>query len=141
VCGLDSTGLGQGQVAGCCECGDEPSGSCATELVILSLNIVSVIDYFETLVLKCRRNFTHLGDPLGRLVDQTVRRSLKDYLVCVESIRQECFVRWSRVHGSYFGHGAICSREEFPTLRSQFAHLVWQVHRHLVWCECTASVP
>jgi hypothetical protein len=22
-------------VAGCCECGDEPSGSCATELVIM----------------------------------------------------------------------------------------------------------
>jgi hypothetical protein len=33
VCGLDSTGLGQGPVAGCCKCGDEPSGSCATELV------------------------------------------------------------------------------------------------------------
>jgi hypothetical protein len=32
-CGLDSTGLGQGPVAGCCECGDEPSCSCATELV------------------------------------------------------------------------------------------------------------
>jgi hypothetical protein len=31
--GLDSTGSGQGPVAGCCECGDEPSGSCATELV------------------------------------------------------------------------------------------------------------
>jgi hypothetical protein len=31
--GLDSTGSGQGLVAGCCECGDEPSGSCATELV------------------------------------------------------------------------------------------------------------
>jgi hypothetical protein len=30
---LDTTGLGQGPVAGCCECGDEPSGSCATELV------------------------------------------------------------------------------------------------------------
>jgi hypothetical protein len=29
---LDSTGSGQGPVAGCCECGDEPSGSCATEL-------------------------------------------------------------------------------------------------------------
>jgi hypothetical protein len=29
-CGLDSTGS---PVAGCCECGDEPSGSCATELV------------------------------------------------------------------------------------------------------------
>jgi hypothetical protein len=26
-CGLDSTGSGQGPVAGCCECGDEPSGS------------------------------------------------------------------------------------------------------------------
>jgi hypothetical protein len=32
-CGLDSTGSGQGPVAGCCECGDEPSGSCAAELV------------------------------------------------------------------------------------------------------------
>jgi hypothetical protein len=31
--GLDSTGSGQGPVAGCCECGDEPSGSCDTELV------------------------------------------------------------------------------------------------------------
>jgi hypothetical protein len=27
------TGSGQGPVAGYCECGDEPSGSCATELV------------------------------------------------------------------------------------------------------------
>jgi hypothetical protein len=32
-CGLDPTNSGQGPVAGCCECGDEPSGSCATELV------------------------------------------------------------------------------------------------------------
>jgi hypothetical protein len=32
-CGLDSTVSGQGPVTGCCECGDEPSGSCATELV------------------------------------------------------------------------------------------------------------
>jgi hypothetical protein len=31
--GLDSTGPGQGPVAGCRECSDEPSGSCATELV------------------------------------------------------------------------------------------------------------
>jgi hypothetical protein len=31
--GLDSTVSRQGPVAGCCECGDEPSGSCATELV------------------------------------------------------------------------------------------------------------
>jgi hypothetical protein len=34
-CGLDSTVSGQGPVAGCCECCDEPSGSCATELVSL----------------------------------------------------------------------------------------------------------
>jgi hypothetical protein len=32
-CRLDSTVSGQGPVAGCCECGDEPLGSCATELV------------------------------------------------------------------------------------------------------------
>jgi hypothetical protein len=32
-CGLDSTGSGLGLVASCCECVDEPSGSCATELV------------------------------------------------------------------------------------------------------------
>jgi hypothetical protein len=32
-CGLDLTGSGQGPVAGCGECGDDPSGSCATELV------------------------------------------------------------------------------------------------------------
>jgi hypothetical protein len=32
-CALDLTGSGLGPVAGCCECGDEPSGSCATGLV------------------------------------------------------------------------------------------------------------
>jgi hypothetical protein len=32
-CGLDPTGSGQGPVAVCCECGDETSGSCATDLV------------------------------------------------------------------------------------------------------------
>jgi hypothetical protein len=36
-CGLDSTVSGQGPVAGCCECGDEPSGSCTTELVSYEL--------------------------------------------------------------------------------------------------------
>jgi hypothetical protein len=30
---LDIVGSGQGPVAGCCECGDKPSGSGATELV------------------------------------------------------------------------------------------------------------
>jgi hypothetical protein len=32
-CGLDLTGSGHGPMAGCCERGDETSGSCATELV------------------------------------------------------------------------------------------------------------
>jgi hypothetical protein len=32
VCAVDSPGSGQGSLAGCCECGDEPSGSGATEL-------------------------------------------------------------------------------------------------------------
>jgi hypothetical protein len=35
VRGMDSPGSGKGSVAGCCECGDEPSGSGARELVIL----------------------------------------------------------------------------------------------------------
>jgi hypothetical protein len=30
---VDSPGSGWGPLAGCCECGDEPSGSGATELV------------------------------------------------------------------------------------------------------------
>jgi hypothetical protein len=30
-------------VAGCCECGDEPSGSCATELVSIIQNIYCVV--------------------------------------------------------------------------------------------------
>jgi hypothetical protein len=37
---LDSTVSGQGPVVGCCECGDEPSGSCATELVSLIIHLV-----------------------------------------------------------------------------------------------------
>jgi hypothetical protein len=32
--GMDSVGSVMGPVAGCCECGDEPSGSGATGLVI-----------------------------------------------------------------------------------------------------------
>jgi hypothetical protein len=43
VCGLDSAVSGQGPVAGCCECGDESSGSCATELVsLITVKLLSV---------------------------------------------------------------------------------------------------
>jgi hypothetical protein len=38
--GVDSPGSGWGPLAGCCECGDEPSGSGATELVSLYLNSI-----------------------------------------------------------------------------------------------------
>jgi hypothetical protein len=44
-CGLDSTGSGQVPVAGCCECGDEPSGSCATELVSLLRKVNFLLFY------------------------------------------------------------------------------------------------
>jgi hypothetical protein len=43
-CGLDSTGSGQRPVAGCCGCGDEPSGSCATELVSCVKGYVSYLN-------------------------------------------------------------------------------------------------
>jgi hypothetical protein len=39
-CGLDSTGSGQEPAAGRCECGDEPSGSCATELVLVVITLI-----------------------------------------------------------------------------------------------------
>jgi hypothetical protein len=42
-CGMDSTGSGQGPVAGCCECGDEPSGSSATELVSYTTNLLKLL--------------------------------------------------------------------------------------------------
>jgi hypothetical protein len=45
-CGFYSTGSGQGQAAGCCECGDEPSGSCGTELLLLLLVVVVVLSEF-----------------------------------------------------------------------------------------------
>jgi hypothetical protein len=32
-CGVDSPGSEEGSLAGCCECGDEPPGSGATDLI------------------------------------------------------------------------------------------------------------
>jgi hypothetical protein len=45
-CGLDSTGSGPGPVEGCCECGDEASGSCATELVMVSRYFSCISRFF-----------------------------------------------------------------------------------------------
>jgi hypothetical protein len=50
VCGLDSTGSGQGPVAGCCECGDEPSGSCATELVSIQVSCIDTLNFICTVI-------------------------------------------------------------------------------------------
>jgi hypothetical protein len=54
-CGLDSTVSGQGPVAGCCECGDEPSAYCATELVSYMLkmyNVRSILSLFFIIPLR-----------------------------------------------------------------------------------------
>jgi hypothetical protein len=36
---VDPVGSGYGLVAGCCEYGDEPSGSCTTELVSCTVTV------------------------------------------------------------------------------------------------------
>jgi hypothetical protein len=43
--GLDLTGTGLGLVASSCECSDEPSGSCATELVSQLVMVVLLDAY------------------------------------------------------------------------------------------------
>jgi hypothetical protein len=40
---VDSRGSGHGSLAGCCECGDEPSGSGTTELVELVSSCNSIV--------------------------------------------------------------------------------------------------
>jgi hypothetical protein len=63
-CGLDSTGSGQGPVAGCCECGDEPSGSCVTELVncphcpLGKALLLAIFPLLSSLSLRPKHNFT-----------------------------------------------------------------------------------
>jgi hypothetical protein len=41
---VDSAGSGLGPVAGCCECGDEPSGYGATELVSWNTEFCKCVD-------------------------------------------------------------------------------------------------
>jgi hypothetical protein len=52
-CGLDSTGSGQGPVAGFCECGDESSGSCATELVSYPINSCQNTNFHVPMCVVC----------------------------------------------------------------------------------------
>jgi hypothetical protein len=43
-CGMDWTSSVQGPVVGCCECGNKPLGSCATELVDPWLTSIAFTD-------------------------------------------------------------------------------------------------
>jgi hypothetical protein len=54
-CGLNYTGSGYGAVVSCCECGDEPSVSCSTELVRNNICVCShfVIFLPACIVYKC----------------------------------------------------------------------------------------
>jgi hypothetical protein len=67
-CGLDSTGSGQGPVAGCCECGDEPSGSCATELV--SYAFTSFKRYYMLQITSSVGQLHHVACLLRKLLKQ-----------------------------------------------------------------------
>jgi hypothetical protein len=55
---MDSTGSGQGPVAGCCECGDKPSGSFATELVSYIEIYLSYKTSENSIVIKTRKTLT-----------------------------------------------------------------------------------
>jgi hypothetical protein len=54
VCGLDSTGSGRGPVVGCCECDDEPLGSCAIELV--NMRFLCLLVSFPLLMCRIQLN-------------------------------------------------------------------------------------
>jgi hypothetical protein len=56
--GLDLTGSGYEPVAGCCEYGDEPSVSCATELV----NINSIYTFNSSWDMKACGQFSYTSD-------------------------------------------------------------------------------
>jgi hypothetical protein len=56
-CGMDSTGSGLMPVAGCCECGDEPSGFGSTEvvsylLILCGFHVVYFTVFFSLFLLK-----------------------------------------------------------------------------------------
>jgi hypothetical protein len=70
-CGVDSPGSGYGPVVGSCECGDEPSGSEAMELVIL---IILRNKYKSRSSLLC--NFLHPPDTSSLLGPNTFVSSL-----------------------------------------------------------------
>jgi hypothetical protein len=79
-CGLDSTGSGQGQVAGCCECGDEPSSSCATELVSYTVHSISselLTDFLNKQYFGCSYMFVSLS--VRKPVLFYIGFSLRDY--------------------------------------------------------------
>jgi hypothetical protein len=85
---LHSTVSGQGPVAGCCECGDEPSGSCATELVSYGIPRWKIC--FKTLTMwystraHCRAALFHHTVVIGHLVSD--KNPLKIVINSIQSI-------------------------------------------------------
>jgi hypothetical protein len=54
---VDPVDSGQGPLVGCCEYGDEPSGSGATELVMRSIVCSNLLYY----VLVCNKSWSYVG--------------------------------------------------------------------------------
>jgi hypothetical protein len=59
-------------VAGCCECGDEPSGSCATELVNISFSHLNMTD-------NCMRLVSESNNPFVGLMEEQEEDSDNGY--------------------------------------------------------------
>jgi hypothetical protein len=57
-CAVDSPGSGWGQLAGCCECGDEPSGPGSTEAVRWFYAVV-----YKFIKWKVASIFSHISSP------------------------------------------------------------------------------
>jgi hypothetical protein len=70
-CGVDSPGSGFGAVAGCCECGDEPSDSAATiilhqrplNIIYDILSLINNIILTADTILLCKKNLSLTDDP------------------------------------------------------------------------------
>jgi hypothetical protein len=73
---LASTGSGQRPVAGCCECGDEPSGSCATELVSLTFIIHWIFQPLRSKQFEVRATLCVPSPVDGKCIDAAIVRML-----------------------------------------------------------------
>jgi hypothetical protein len=85
-CGVDSPGSGQGSLTGSRECGDEPSGSGATELVQVSskqpaITVQPCSIYCQHWIGSCCAKLLRAPD---HTVLATVRLQFRRYCTCVK---------------------------------------------------------